>query len=295
MDKKEIQKKYKTKIKLINKYNYYYFDKNNPLVKDSEYDEIKKEILLLEKQYKFLVSKRSPSKILGHKPSKNFKKAKHRVPMLSLSNAFSEEDLNNFEKRILNYLSEDKNFKISYSAEPKIDGISASLIYKNGVLTKGLSRGDGKEGEDITDNLKTIKDIPKLIKSKNFPNEIDIRGEVFIQNSDFENIKEKFANPRNAASGSLRQKNPEDTKKIPLKFIAYTFGFEKGLIIDNQSDYLNQLSNWGFKTNPLNKLIIGIKNLIKNYNEVEKKRANLDFDIDGIVYKINDFKLQKFF
>ena len=293
MDKKEIQKKYKTKIKLINKYNYYYFDKNNPLVKDSEYDEIKKEILLLEKQYKFLVSKRSPSKILGHKPSKNFKKAKHRVPMLSLSNAFSEEDLNNFEKRILNYLSEDKNFKISYSAEPKIDGISASLIYKNGVLTKGLSRGDGKEGEDITDNLKTIKDIPKLIKSKNFPNEIDIRGEVFIQNSDFENIKEKFANPRNAASGSLRQKNPEDTKKIPLKFIAYTFGFEKGLIIDNQSDYLNQLSNWGFKTNPLNKLIIGIKNLIKNYNEVEKKRANLDFDIDGIVYKINDFKLQK--
>ena len=293
MNKKKIRADYEKKINLINKYNQFYYDKSKPIVSDSDYDLIKNKILSLESKYKFLKSKKSPSKIVGHKPSKNFKKVQHRVPMLSLSNAFSEEDLNNFEKRILNYLSEDEDFKISYSAEPKIDGISASLIYKNGVLEKGLSRGDGKEGEDITDNLKTIKEIPKLIQSKNFPNEIDIRGEVFIQNSDFENIKEKFANPRNAASGSLRQKNPEDTKKIPLKFIAYTFGFERGLKVDNQSDYLKQLDSWGFKTNPLNKLIIGIKNLIKNYSEVEKKRANLDFDIDGIVYKINDFKLQK--
>ena len=134
-----------------------------------------------------------------------------------------------------------------------------------------MSRGDGKEGEDITANLKTIKDIPKKILSKDFPEEIDIRGEVFIQNSDFENLKEKFANPRNAASGSLRQKNPEDTKKIPLKFIAYTFGFEKGLKVKNQSDYLKKLNEWGFKTNPLNKLISGVKNLIENYNEIEKK------------------------
>ena len=293
MNKKKIQDEYNKKIKLIEQFNKLYYNDSNPVVSDGDYDKIKKEILLLEDKYKFLTSKKSPSNIIGHKPSKNFKKAKHRVPMLSLSNAFSEEDLKNFEKRILNYLSEDEDFKISYSAEPKIDGISASLIYRNGVFEKGLSRGDGKEGEDITSNLKTIKDIPKLMQSKNFPNEIDIRGEVFIQNSDFENLKEKFANPRNAASGTLRQKNPEDTKKIPLKFIAYTFGFEKGLKVDNQSDYLKQLNSWGFKINPLNKLIIGIKNLIKNYNEVEKKRANLDFDIDGIVYKINDFKLQK--
>ncbi len=293
MNKKKIQDEYNKKIKLIEQFNKSYYNDSNPEVSDRDYDRLKKEILLLEDKYKFLRSKKSPSKIIGHKPSKNFKKAKHRVPMLSLSNAFSEEDLSNFEKRILNYLSEDEDFKISYSAEPKIDGISASLIYKNGVFEKGLSRGDGKEGEDITNNLKTIKDIPKLIQSKNFPNEIDIRGEVFIQNSDFENIKEKFANPRNAASGSLRQKNPEDTKKIPLKFIAYTFGYEKGLKVHNQSDYLKQLDSWGFKTNPLNKFIIGIKNLIKNYNEVEKKRAHLDFDIDGVVYKINDFKLQK--
>ena len=139
----------------------------------------------------------------------------------------------------------------------------------------------------------TIKDIPKHISHKDFPEEIDIRGEVFIQNSDFENLNEKFANPRNAASGSLRQKNPEETKKIPLKFIAYTFGYEKGLSVNNQSDYLKKLTDWGFKTNPLNILTSGIKNLMKNYQEIEKKRANINFDIDGIVYKVNDFAMQK--
>ena len=133
--------------------------------------------------------------------------------MLSLANAFDEEDLINFEKKLLNFLAENKNFKISYSTEPKIDGISASLTYKNGDFVRGLSRGDGSEGEDITENLKTIKDIPKKIISPDFPEEIDIRGEVFIKNSDFKHLSEKFANPRNAASGTLRQKNPEDTKK----------------------------------------------------------------------------------
>ena len=213
--------------------------------------------------------------------------------MLSLANAFTEDDLINFEKKIINYLSKSIDYKISYIAEPKIDGISASLSYKNGKFIKGLSRGDGKEGEDITNNLKTIIDIPHYIKTKDFPEEIDIRGEVFIKNSDFKNLKEKFANPRNAASGSLRQKNPEDTKKIPLKFIAYTFGYEKGLKVNNQFNFLKKLSDWGFRTNSLNRLISGVKNLISNYNEIEKQRANLDFDIDGIVYKINEFSLQK--
>ena len=293
MKKKEIYKKYIEKINLIIKFNKFYFEKSAPIVSDKEYDELKKEITNLEKEYNFLKSKKSPSEIVGHKPSKNFKKALHRIPMLSLANAFSEEDLKNFEKKIINFLSKKNDYKISYSAEPKIDGISASLTYKKGILIRGLSRGDGKEGEDITSNLNTIADVPKNISSRDFPEEIDIRGEVFIQNSDFENLKDKFANPRNAASGSLRQKNPEDTKKIPLKFIAYTFGFEKGLKVDNQFDYLNKLGEWGFKTNPLNKLISGVKNLITNYIEIEKKRANLDFDIDGIVYKINDFALQK--
>ncbi len=293
MKKSEITKQYLRKIKLINKFNKFYFDKNKPVVSDKVYDDLKKEIIILENNHIFLRSKNSPSQVVGHRPSKSFKKASHKVPMLSLSNAFSEEDLINFEKKITNFLSRKEGFQIQYSAEPKIDGISASLTYKNGSLVRGLSRGDGKEGEDITNNLITIKDIPKKILSNNFPEEIDIRGEVFIQNSDFEFLKDKFANPRNAASGSLRQKNPEDTKKIPLNFIAYTFGFENGLKVKNQSDYLKKLKEWGFKINPLNKLISGVKNLINNYNEIEKKRADLDFDIDGIVYKVNDFVLQK--
>ena len=293
MNKKEIKDLYKNKIKLISELNNYYYNNSDPKVSDQEYDILKTEIINLEKKYDFLKSINSPSKTVGSKPSKNFKKDLHRVPMLSLANAFIEDDLINFEKKILNFLSKDKDYKISYSAEPKIDGISASLTYKNGKFERGLSRGDGREGEDITLNLATIKDIPKKILDKDFPKDIDIRGEVFIQNSDFENLKEKFANPRNAASGSLRQKNPEDTKKIPLNFIAYTFGFEQGLNQKKQSDYLKKLHKWGFKINPLNKTISGIKNLIQNYKEVEQQRANLDFDIDGIVYKIDDFDLQK--
>ena len=293
MNKKKIQIEYIEKISLINQFNRFYYDNNEPKVSDQRYDELKKEILFLERKYKFLRSNQSPSKIVGFRPSKNFKKSQHRVPMLSLANAFDADDLLNYEKRIRNFISEKEDFKILYSAEPKIDGISASLTYINGNLIKGLSRGDGKEGEDITANILTIKDIPKKIVKKNFPEEIDIRGEVFIQNSDFQILKEKFANPRNAASGSLRQKNPDDTKKIPLKFIAYTFGYEKGLKIKDQFEYLKNLNEWGFKTNPLNKLISGVKDLLNNYQEIEKKRSEIDFDIDGIVYKINDFKLQK--
>ena len=293
MNKKKIQIKYSEKISLINKFNKFYYDDNNPKVTDQKYDELKKEILELEKKYKFLKSNSSPSKVVGFKPSKNFQKKAHRAPMLSLVNAFGREDLINFEKRILNFLSKNRDFNLSYSAEPKIDGISASLTYKNGEFKIGLSRGDGKEGEDITTNLATIKDIPKKIHSKNFPKEIDIRGEVYIQNSDFKNLKEKFANPRNAASGSLRQKNPEDTKKIPLRFIAYTFGYKKSLKANNQIDFLKNLHDWGFKTNPLNKLVTGIDNLLINYSNIEKDRTKIDFDIDGIVYKINNFELQK--
>ena len=221
MNKKEILREYKAKIKQLKKFDLYYYDKSRPLVSDQIYDNFKKEILSLEKKNYFLKSKDSPQKLVGYKPSKNFKKILHKVPMLSLANAFSEEDLYNFEKKISNYLGNTNTSNIFYTAEPKIDGISASIIYKNGEFISGLSRGDGKEGEDITANLKTIEDIPKFVKAKEFPKEIDIRGEVFIQNSDFKKINQKFANPRNAASGSLRQKDPKETKKIPLKFIAY--------------------------------------------------------------------------
>tara|TARA_B100001093_G_scaffold203907_1_gene195960 strand:+ start:3144 stop:5174 length:2031 start_codon:yes stop_codon:yes gene_type:complete len=288
-----IKKQYLRKIKLLQKHNESYYQKSNPAISDFEFDNLKKEILELEKKYSFLKSEESPSKIVGFKPSKNFIKVKHKVAMLSLGNAFDENDLKNFEKKILNFLSYKLSDDIEYSAEPKIDGISASLFYKDGRFTMGLSRGDGKEGEDISANLKTINDIPKLINIKNFPSEIDIRGEVFIQNKDFTKIKHKFANPRNAASGSLRQKNSNITKKIPLKFIAYTYGYVNQMNIKTQSDFLKNLKSWGFKINPLNKKIKGIKNLILNHKSLELKRKDLEFDIDGIVYKVNDFALQK--
>ena len=293
MSRDKIKKDYLGKINQITRLNEKYYNDNNSPASDSYYDLLKKELLELENKYDYLNHKNSPSKIVGFKPSKNFKKVRHRVPMLSLANAFTEEDLINFEKKIINYLDKPKNFIIDFSAEPKIDGISASLVYINGKLKLGLSRGDGNEGEDITANLKTVKDIPLQINAKDFPEEIDIRGEIFIQNSDFKKLSDNFANPRNAASGSLRQKDPNDTKKIPLKFIAYTFGFVKDLKISHQNNFLDKLKEWGFKTNHLNKLINGTSNLMKNYEKIEKKRNELNFDIDGIVYKINDFSLQK--
>jgi len=288
-----IKKNFLEKIKLFKKYNKYYYEKNKSIITDQEFDILKKDILDLEDEYNFLKSEQSPSKSVGFKPSKNFQKVKHKVPMLSLANAFNEEDIKSFEKKIINFLSLKDAKEIEYSVEPKIDGISASLIYTNGKFVKGLSRGDGIEGEDITQNLKTIKDIPSSIIKKNFPVEIDIRGEVFIQNNDFKKIDHKFANPRNAASGSLRQKDSKITNKIPLKFIAYTHGYVKGLKVDNQIDFLRNLKYWGFKVNPLNKKIAKIKDLILNHKDLEKKRKIIPFDIDGVVYKINSFHLQK--
>ena len=293
MDKDLVSKDYLKKIKLLKKYNKNYYDKDKPIVTDQEYDYFKNEILNLEKIYKFLKSNNSPSQTIGFKPSKNFQKVKHKVPMLSLGNAFNEEDLKSFEKKIINFLSLKDANTIEYSSEPKIDGISASLIYVNGKFVRGLSRGDGNEGEDITQNIKTIKDIPLEVNNKNFPDEIDIRGEVFIENNDFKAINQKFANPRNAASGSLRQKDSTITSKIPLKFIAYTYGYVKKMNISNQTDFLQSLKVWGFKTNPFNKKITSIKKLILNHKDLEEKRKEIAFDIDGVVYKVNNFDLQK--
>ena len=293
MTNRSIIEKYNKKIENLQKHNRLYYDKNSPKISDAEYDALKKEILDLEKQYEFLESDNSPSKIVGFKPSKNFKKVKHRIPMLSLSNAFDKDDLVNFLKKIKNYLSLDENEVIDFSAEPKIDGISASLTYKNGKFILGLSRGDGKEGEDITENLKTIKDIPKIIDQKDFPTDIDIRGEVFIRNDDFKKMDSKFANPRNAASGSLRQKDSKVTSKIPLNFIAYTFGYTENLKIKSQTDFIKKLEKWGFKINPFNKKINNVDDLIKNHQSLEQKRQSLDFDIDGLVYKVDNFSLQE--
>ena len=201
MQRKEIEKKYIKKISELRKHDEAYFENDSPIISDKDYDIIKREILDLEKKYKYLKNKNSPSQKVGFEPSNKFKKVQHGTPMLSLANAFSRENIEDFLKKIKNFLNINDSEKISFSTEPKIDGISASLKYIDGIFTLGLSRGDGMTGEDITNNLKTIKDIPKIINKHNFPKVLDVRGEVYITNSDFKKIDKQFANPRNAAGG----------------------------------------------------------------------------------------------
>ena len=252
---------YQKKLDLLKKHDGFYYEFNKPKISDADYDNLKKELLEFEeknKEFTFVSSK------IGFAPSKKFSKVRHLEKMLSLDNAFVIEDVQNFFKKIKNYLNFDRNKKISLNAEPKIDGISASLTYKSGVLIRGLSRGDGEFGEDITENLLTIKNIPKKINQKTFPKDFEIRGEVYIGKKDFEKIKDNFANPRNAAGGSLRQKNSNNTAKIPLKFFAYSTiqGNQKNF--KGQSEFLNFLKTCGFETNKLSKTLHSIVE-VENY------------------------------
>ena len=290
MNRYEIEKLYKSKLKELQHHDKLYHQESEPIISDADYDRLKHEIIKIEKENKFLKSEISPSKKVGYKPSKSFVKYTHKARMLSLSNAFDKADLENFEKKILNYLNTKIN--LEYSVEPKIDGISASLTYINNKLEIGVSRGDGLVGEIITDNLKTIKDIPQKIESKDFPENIEIRGEVFITKKNFSKLKDKFANARNAASGSLRQKDSNETKKIPLNFVAYTYGYIKKNNFNSQSEFLFKLKKWGFKIKKENKIKKSIEELLEYHKKFELKRFSLDYDVDGLVYKVNDISLQ---
>ena len=292
MKKQDIKKKYNKEKKLLQKYNHHYFNLDSPLVTDTIYDQIKNEVIRLEKEFPYLRAKNSVLDQVGAPVTKKFKKIKHSKPMLSLSNTFNAEGMEDFISKISNYLNiKNKNF--DFSSELKIDGISASLTYENGILTKGLSRGDGITGEDILENLKTINQIPKKISDVNLPKLLEIRGEVYIGKKDFKKLKKNFANPRNAAGGSLRQKNPKETKKIPLKFFAYGFGIINPMIYKTQSEFISNLKKWGFNVNPHNNLVKGINEIEKNHKNIELLRSSLDYDIDGLVFKINDLNLQK--
>jgi len=293
MPKKEdsIIKDYIKKIKLIKEYNKFYYSKDSPLITDQQYDNIKSETIKLEKNNLFLKKYNSIDDSVGFAPSSKFTKIKHAKPMLSLANAFNGGDIDDFIKKINNYLN-NKNLNLSFSLEPKIDGISASVTYNNGLLVKGVSRGDGTTGEDILDNLKTIKQIPHKILGEDVPKILEIRGEVYIGKKDFEKIKDKFANPRNAAGGSLRQKNSAVTAKIPLQFFAYAFGRIEPLPFKNQTEFLKKINEWGFKTNPNNYLAKNISDIESQRNKVEEIRSSLDYDIDGLVVKINELHLQ---
>ena len=286
-------KEYKEKITLIEKLNKAYYHNDKPLVSDAEYDKIKKDILDFEKKNPEIADKDSPTKKVGFAPSEKFSKVKHLVPMLSLDNAFTKDDVEDFLKKIRNYLNYEKDTAIELTAEPKIDGISASLIYKNNKIIRGLSRGDGEYGEDITENLLTIKDIPQILHGESIDKEFEIRGEVYIGKKDFEKIKDDFANPRNAAGGSLRQKDSKKTALIPLKFFAHSIGDIDEKKFKTHINFLNFCKKIGFKINPLTKTFSSADELIKSYLHVEEIRASLDYDIDGIVYKVNDLTLQK--
>ena len=293
MPKKEdnIIKNYLKKIKLIEQYNKFYYDQDSSIVSDQQYDDLNKEIIELEKNNSFLKKHGSISNNVGFRPSSKFNKIKHAKPMLSLMNAFDASSIEDFIKKINNYLN-NKNLNLSFSLEPKIDGISASLTYKDGLLVRGLSRGDGEIGEDILENLKTIKQIPYRIIGKDIPKIVEIRGEVYIGKKDFEKIKDKFANPRNAAGGSLRQKDSLITANIPLQFFAYGFGEVEPFIFSKQSVFLKKINEWGFKTNPHNFLAKNITEIEHQYNKIEKIRSNLDYDIDGLVLKVDELLLQ---
>ncbi len=286
-------KEYKEKITLIEKLNKAYYHNDKPLVSDAEYDKIKKDILDFEKKNPEIVDKDSPTKKVGFTPSEKFSKVKHLVPMLSLDNAFTKDDVEDFLKKIRNYLNYEKDTVIELTAEPKIDGISASLIYKNNKIIRGLSRGDGEYGEDITENLLTIKDIPQILHGESIDKEFEIRGEVYIGKKDFEKIKDDFANPRNAAGGSLRQKDSKKTALIPLKFFAHSIGDIDEKKFKTHINFLNFCKKIGFKINPLTKTFGSVDELIKGYLHIEQIRSSLDYDIDGIVYKVNDLTLQK--
>tara|TARA_B110001452_G_scaffold256433_1_gene249767 strand:+ start:408 stop:2441 length:2034 start_codon:yes stop_codon:yes gene_type:complete len=292
MSKKlEIENLYIKKIGLLKKHNQFYFNDDNPKISDADYDDLKKEIISLENKHKFLKNLNLTKKIIGSAPSNKFKKIKHLKPMLSLSNAFNKQDMDDFLSKICNFLNI-KERNIELCSEPKIDGISATLIYEKGILVKGLSRGDGVIGEDILENLKTINEIPKIIKGKDIPLLIEIRGEIYIGKKDFSSLKDSFANPRNAAGGSLRQKDPYETSKIPLKYFAYGFGDMRPMKFSKQSEFLKKISSWGFSINPLIKTVKTIADIESQHVNINSIRSSLDYDIDGLVYKVNDLKLQ---
>ena len=289
--------------KLINFHSYNYHSLDSPSIEDHEYDALFNELLNLEAEYPRYKYSYSPTQRVGSEPLEGFVKVEHLAPMLSLDNAFNFDDMHDFNKRILDRLTGKE--AISYSCEPKLDGIAVNLLYKNGYIEKATTRGDGKVGEDITHNIKTINSIPLSLMNDDseLPNLIEIRGEVFIEKDDFDSNNKKaaklgqktFANPRNAAAGSLRQLDPSVTASRPLKFFAHGVGFiDKGNfeLPESQSDTLSLYKAWGLPTNPLSDVVSNIEECEDYFEKVSNQRQKLPYEIDGVVFKVNDLKDQ---
>ena len=288
---------------LINFHSHKYHSLDTPEIEDHEYDALFQELLQLEDRFPELLYDFSPSQRVGSKPLDGFKKIEHLIPMLSLENAFNQQDMEDFNKRILERLLIEAD--VNFSCEPKLDGIAVNLLYKNGRLDLASTRGDGKIGEDITHNIRTINSIPlSLIDSNSkLPTVIEIRGEVFIEKKDFDLANKKaikagektFANPRNAAAGSLRQLDPSIAASRPLKFYAHGMGFiEEGdfKLPDSQSEMLKQYKSWGLPTNPYNDMAANLEACEEYYLKISNERDILPYEIDGIVFKVNDLAKQ---
>jgi DNA ligase (NAD+) len=278
-----------------------YYQDDAPSVTDAEYDELRKRFNALEARFPEFVSTDSPSQKVGAAPSGRFRKVRHAVPMLSLDNAFAEEDVVDFVGRIRRFLKLGEDDKIDFSAEPKIDGLSMSLRYENGELVTAATRGDGAEGEDVTANIRTLEDVPQKLKGRKVPEVCEVRGEVYMTKKAFLALNERqkaagdtiFANPRNSAAGSLRQKDPFITASRPLGFFAYAWGEMSAMPEDTQSGMIGWSEGCGFKTNPLTKICHSVEQLIAFHRKIEQQRARLDYDIDGVVYKVDRLDWQE--
>src|SRR6201985_1771677 len=277
-----------------------YYQEDAPSVSDAEYDALRQRFNAIEKRFPEFVTPESPSQRVGAAPSGRFRKVRHALPMLSLDNAFAEQDVRDFVGRIERFLklSDDK---IAFSAEPKIDGLSMSLRYEGGELVTAATRGDGAEGEDVTANIRTLEDVPQKLRGRNVPEVCEVRGEVYMTKKAFLALNERqkaagdtiFANPRNSAAGSLRQKDPTITASRPLGFFAYAWGEMSDMPEDTQSGMIGWFERCGFKTNPLTRVCPSCGALIAFHRKIEEQRAELDYDIDGVVYKIDRIDWQE--
>lgn len=299
MNKIEAERRIIELRKQINYHNYLYYVKDAPEISDSEYDALFKELETLEKQFPELITTDSPTQRITVEPAKEFKTRTHSIPMVSLENAFEEADVYSFEDKIRRFLKLDRN--IDYVVEPKIDGIAIEVVYENGILTAGVTRGDGITGEDVTANVKTIKSIPLKLLGENIPELLEVRGEVFLSKEAFRKLnatqeeqgKPPFANPRNAAAGSLRQLDAKITASRPLDVFFYAAGRITGVQIDTQWDFLAFLRGLGLKTNPEIRLVRSLSEVFEYHKMMSEKRDSLPYEIDGIVIKVNSFELQR--
>ncbi|MCK6452524.1 MAG: NAD-dependent DNA ligase LigA [Alphaproteobacteria bacterium] len=278
-----------------------YYQKDAPQISDAAYDALRQRNQAIERRFPELIREDSPSRRVGAAPAQGFAKVNHLRPMLSLGNAFSTEDVAEFVASVRRFLKLPADTSVALTAEPKIDGLSANLRYEDGVFVQGATRGDGAVGEDITANLRTIPDVPHRLRGKDVPELIEMRGEVYLPRSLFAKLnaeREKagepiFANPRNAAAGSVRQLDPAITRSRPLRFFAYAWGEVRGRLPDTHWETVQRFAHWGFKTNPLAKLCRDEGEALKLYARMAEQRAQLDYDIDGVVYKVNRLDWQE--